>query len=430
MRTTRILAAAAALLVSSAAHAQETKLESLKSAAKSAPTDAAASLALGRALRRAGHEKEAITELRRGAFLASARTGDLGQRLYWEIARSHMQLREFGQAMVSCRALGALPGGAASGLACTSEARLVWQLGGEALADAASALKLDPKLYDAKIAEGRAYEFEMKTQEAEKALREAIAWKPDIADAHMHLGRVLVGAGKRDDGIAELRKAVQLDADWPEANYELAVALPSPQSAESVQLFEKVTRERPSYAPAWIRFAEGSLAIGKLADAKRAAEQARKLAPGDISPSLVIGRVALAEGKVDDAMAAANAALKLVTNSAKAKLLLADAYAKKGEIDLALEQYQAAWGLDHGDPAPLVRAAEACHAAGRDTSARAFALRATQEFPKWGPGWAALGDALAAQKEPAAAKAAYEKALAAEGSIDKAAIEKKLAALK
>jgi predicted negative regulator of RcsB-dependent stress response len=85
--------------------------------------------------------------------------------------------------------------------------------------------------------------------------------------------------------------------------------------------------------------------------------------------------------------------------------------------------------MDHGDPNPLVHASEACHAAGRDTSAKAFGLKAAQEFPKWAPAWAALGDALVAQNEKPAAKDAYQKALGGEGAIDRAAVQRKLSAL-
>jgi tetratricopeptide (TPR) repeat protein len=142
---------------------------------------------------------------------------------------------------------------------------------------------------------------------------------------------------------------------------------------------------------------------------------------------VLLGKVALAEGRADDAIRAGEVALKLVANSAAAKLLVADGNAKKGEVDLAVEAYQAAWGLDHADPTPLVHAAEACHAAGRDTSARAFGIKATQEFPKWGPAWAALGDALAASGEKAAAKDAYQKALSApDGNVDQNATRRKL----
>lgn len=407
--------------------AQETTLDPLRAAAKASPTDAAAALALGRALRRAGHEQDALIELRRGFSLPAGRTGDVALGLHWEIAKTHMALKDFGAALVSCRVVLSLPGGATSGHACAAEAHLVWQRSSEALQETALALK-GTKSYEAKVAEGRAYEVALKEKEAEASLREAIQWKPDAADAHFHLGRLLVHvAGRRDDGVAELRAAVRLDPNGPEAAFELASALPV--GAEAAQLLEKATRERPGYGEAWLKLALIDLDLGKVADAKRAADAAIKLLPQDIGAQLALGRVALAEGRADDAIKAAEAALKLVSNSAKGKLLLADGWAKKGEIDVALEHYQAAWGLDHGDPAALVNASVACHAAGRDTSAKAYAQRATQEFPSWAPAWAALGDALVGQKEPAAAKAAYEKALKGEGPIDRASIEKKIAAL-
>ena len=57
-------------------------------------------------------------------------------------------------------------------------------------------------------------------------------------------------------------------------------------------------------------------------------------------------------------------------------------------------------------------------------------MKATQEFPQWGPGWAAFGDALAGDHEIAHARAAYESALKSGGPIDAAAVRRKMALLK
>jgi tetratricopeptide (TPR) repeat protein len=116
-------------------------------------------------------------------------------------------------------------------------------------------------------------------------------------------------------------------------------------------------------------------------------------------------------------------------NVQPARLLVADAWAKKGEIDLALEAYQAAFGLDHSDPTPLINASAACLAAGRVTSAKAFSVRATKDFGSIAASWAALGDALAADRDVPGARAAYETARKARGG-DPAAIDRKLARLK
>ena len=62
-----------------------------------------------------------------------------------------------------------------------------------------------------------------------------------------------------------------------------------------------------------------------------------------------------------------------------------------------------------------------------DTSARAFGVKATQEFPEWAPGWVALGDALVGQGEKRAACEAYAKALSMNGPIDRDGVQRKLA---
>src|SRR5262245_33316438 len=121
------------------ARGQESQIEGLRAAAKAQPTDAPASLALGRALRRAGHTQEALAELRRGVNLA--RSGQLD--LHWEIARTLEMRGDFGQTMIQCKVLGALPADpshgrtsqdiAAAGHACAAEAHLLWKRASEAL---------------------------------------------------------------------------------------------------------------------------------------------------------------------------------------------------------------------------------------------------------------------------------------------------------
>ncbi|MEO7114051.1 MAG: tetratricopeptide repeat protein, partial [Polyangiaceae bacterium] len=210
-------------------------------------------------------------------------------------------------------------------------------------------------------------------------------------------------------------------------NFDLAKNLSSP--AESLPYVETAARERPTFAEAIAFRAIDYLAVGRITDAQQSAALALKIDPQNPTMHVTLGRAVLAQGKVDDAITEGKAALAILGNLASAKLLLADAYTKKGEIDLAVENYQEAWGFDHLDPTSLVNASVACHAAGRDTSARAFGLRATQEFPNWGPGWVALGDARVAEKDILGAREAFTNALKSQGPVDQAAVQKKLAAL-
>jgi tetratricopeptide (TPR) repeat protein len=415
-----------ALIMSARGHvcaAQESQLDTRKAASRAAPLDPAAALQYGIALRRAGHVAAGEQELRRGSALPSGGRGDTGIMLRYELARSAIDRRDFYGAMSACRSISS-----AASHACMAEDHLLWRRASEALVETGLALADGAQSYEAKVAEGLAYELQVKDTDAEASLREAIAWKPDAWEAHAWLGRLLVRTLRRDEGLTELRRAVTLDPDGPEPAYELGRALPA--SPESVNLLEHAVHERPSYVVALLRLADVDLELERLAPAGQAADAALKLSASEPTAYVVSGRVSLVEGKPDLALRAAQKALTLVPNSARAKLLVADAYAAKGEIDPAIENYQAAHWLDSSDATPLVRASLACHSAGRDTSARAFGERATHDFPAWAPGWVALGDALAAEGEIAQARAAYDTALKAKGPIDATAVQAKLAALR
>jgi tetratricopeptide (TPR) repeat protein len=199
------------------AWAQESQLDSLRAAAKSSATDAAAALAFGRALRRAAHFTEALAELRRGTVFAASKP-DVAIQLSWEIARVQMDRHDFRQALAACGVLGALRGASAEGHACAADAHLVWQRATEALTETAAALAKDPECYEAKIAEGRAHEFALDAAKSDAAFRVAIGWHPERVDAHVGLGRVLLKNGKKEEALAELRKAVQLDPNGPDAS--------------------------------------------------------------------------------------------------------------------------------------------------------------------------------------------------------------------
>jgi tetratricopeptide (TPR) repeat protein len=430
MQCARISMAVAALLallgVTSRASAQESSLDALQIGSRGKPSDVAASMAYGRALRRAGRYADALTELRRGQAYAK---GQAAIDVRYEMARVAIDKRDHNGAMSVCRSIASLPGGANESHACAADVHLMWRRASEALLETEQALANGDQVFEAKLAEGRAYELELREDVAEKSFRDALAWRPDSSEAHYALGRLLAREpAKRSEGVQELKRALSLDPNGPEENYELAVALGN--TVEAAALLENAVHEKPNYAAALRRLAELDLELQKIPDARKYAEAALKVDATDAASHIVMGRVDLSENKPDDAIKEAQAALGVVANSAHAKLIVGDAYAKKNEIDLAVEAYQAAYGFDHSDPAPLVHASRACHAAGRDTSAKAFGEKATKEFPEWGPGWVVYGDALAAQKDAPAARTAYETALKSKGPVDAAAVQGKLAALK
>lgn len=417
-------------LLPSSARAEESELDERRSAVQKAPNDPQARLQLGRALLGAGRAGDAMVELRRGIGMWNARGGEIALELHWELARAHLARHENGQAIVRCQIVRDKPGGGAYGRACAAEAWLGSLRASESHTEVKEARKfpnIPPRVdYSLHTSEGIAYSLELKYPEAEAELEAALKIDPNALPAHIALGRLLVQEGK--DGTPHLRRAVELAPNNADALFELARALP--KGPEATALLNRAVAERPSFAAAHRLIATIELAAGHLGPAKKAADTALRIDPTDIASHLVTGDVALAEGRLDEALREGQAALTLVANSAAARQLMADAYAKKGEIDLALENYQAAYGGDHSNPASLVNASVACLAAGRPTSAKAFGEKATQEFPDWGPAWVAFGDSLVANQDTAGARNAYDRARRAQGPVDQAALEHKIATLK
>jgi tetratricopeptide (TPR) repeat protein len=414
-------------LLARSGRGQETQVEGLRAAAHSHPGDLDAALSLARALRRAGRSNEAENELHRAAGFAGSSPKALAA-IDVDLALVYIDRGDFARAFATCGKVVTLTGAAAQGHVCVASAHLLQQRASEALVETSQALAKDPACYEAYVAEGRAYDLELDSSRAEASLREALKLRANGADAHLALGRALWAEGKKEEGIAEVRTAADLDPSDPETCFELAMMVPP--GPERTHLLEQATLERPSFAKAWVALGAERLQAGRVSDAKDAAEAATKAFPGNVDARLLLGQVALTEGRVDDAVRAGQEVLRSFPNSAAAQLLIGDGDARKGELDLALEAYQAAWGLDHGKPTALVHASVACHAGGRDTSARAFGVRATQEFPDWAPGWDALGDALVSQGDKQGARDAYSKALSVRGGdVDRDAVRRKLASI-
>lgn len=245
----------------------------------------------------------------------------------------------------------------------------------------------------------------------------------------MFHAELLSGMGKGNEAVAALRKAVAAAPDEPEPLLALASALPA--GAEATDLLNKALGIRAKYGAARARLGEVQLELGKVAEAEAAFRAAIAIDPKVADWQAGLARALVAKNDWDEALKVSALALKLVGNHALAKLAEADAIAGKGDIDLAIEAYEKAASYSRDNPGPLVHAARACLAQNRPTTARAFADRATQSFAEFAPAWAILGDVAVAAKDKATAKAAYQKALSAtRGSIDKAAIKKKLAAIR
>lgn len=397
--------------------------DELKARAKAA-SEPPEVLSAARALRRGGLLVDAVSVLERG--FAKARGNDTVAELRLELARTYLDQRQPKKALWECDKLHKLS--PRDEQICIAEASLYTRRGSIALPAADAALALAPGNYDALVAKGRSFSQMGQTREAEASLRDAIRAEPGRSPAHRYLAELLLAQGKTSEGVAALREARRIDPGDPEVLGLLGEALPV--GAEARTVLEQAIAIRPTHAHARARLGVVLAAAGELDQAEKMLQEAISAEPRQAEWHAALGEVEVAKKKPDEALKSARAALKIVGNLGPAKLVEAKALAQKGDIDLAIEAFEAAYGFSKQDPSAPIAAARACLKGARLTTAKAFADRATEDFPKSGEAWDVLGDVAVALKDTPLAKSAYTKALAGDGLSDKDSVKRKLAQLK
>lgn len=390
--------------------------------------DPAAALSLGRTLRRAGVYQAAVHELQRGILLPGVRSGDVAVAIRYELARVYIDQGRFHEARRACEAIRPVQGGDAMMHACLAEAHMTRKRASDALPEVEAALRVDADLYEARVVEGYARWMSGEEAKAEQVLRAASQAEQSRPEAWLALGRLHAALGRRADALQALEKAYGADPDDAVVAHELSEMLdPGPRA---VQVLEGAIRSRPSFGAAHARLGEVLIALGQHERAEQEIRLALQSPSGDTDAQSLLAEVLVLRGQHEAALTAAAEALRRVPNSARAKLAQADALAAKGDIDLAIESYQAAFSFGRTSPTALVRGARVALEQQRETTARGFAERAVQEFPRWAPAWAVLGDIAVKMGEKDRARQAYDKALAGEGQIDRPRIQRALAALR
>ncbi len=418
------------------AGAQETKLAALEAEAKAKPKDFAAAFALGRAYRRAGRYAKAKTELTRAASLAigPSREDDAVRARYelvvveWDSGSSNPSLPQ-PATLPACKQVKVGKSGEALARVCAAEAWLGMERIGMAEDELTVAEKLDAGLYETKLARAHVAIAKPAHDDAIAKLRALTTAVPGRADAWLDLGRDLIDTGKRADAIAPLRKAKELDPDWPEISFELSRALP--EGVEARDLARAAAAMRPTWPGAHVRVGELELATGGYDAAKTSFETAIKLAPKLAGAQAGLAWSLVKLKKFPDAKKAAQQAIALAANHPGARLAMGEAQAGLGETDEAVESFRFAHGLDDKDPTGLFRAVEVLLEAKQPMKAEAHADGAVKAFPDDARAWKLKGDAELANGDKKEAKKAYEKALSApKGTIDKPSVQKKLEGLK
>ena len=167
----------------------------------------------------------------------------------------------------------------------------------EAAEKAATAIRLDPDLLDARNSLGAGLAELGDQGGAEKAFREALLVDPNFATAHGNLARLLAAKGDSAAALTHFAKAVRLRPDFAPDRHEYALALVrASRFPEARSEVEAAILLAPGFVE--VRILSGGLWAreGKLEPARREYEEAIRIRPGSGRAHLDLARVLIAMG--------------------------------------------------------------------------------------------------------------------------------------
>jgi len=188
---------------------------------------------------------------------------------------------------------------------------------------------------------GRARIGRQEFTEAEASLRESLRLAPSAA-AHLELGRLLAATGRQPEADVELKSALVLDPEDPEALLMQAMRLlVAADSAQAAPILERaLERGRAEgnllvQAAALGTLAELDLAAKRFAEAERRADELGKVVGKQPDVRYLRARIALEQGDMERAKAELQEVLAADKTFAPAQRLLGAIYTLENQFDLA-----------------------------------------------------------------------------------------------
>jgi tetratricopeptide (TPR) repeat protein len=180
-----------------------------------------------------------------------------------------------------------------------------------------------------------------KLKEAEASYSEAIALKPDYAEAYSNLGNTLNEQGRSEEAVARFRQAIEIKSDYAEAHFNLGNTLRELRRLNEAEAsYSEAIALKPDYAEALNNLGATLQELRRIDEAEASYTQAIALNPGFAQAHSNLGAILQELGRLDEAEVSYRKAIELKPDYAEAYSNLGMAIEETGDIDEAVVSYQ------------------------------------------------------------------------------------------
>jgi tetratricopeptide (TPR) repeat protein len=179
------------------------------------------------------------------------------------------------------------------------------------------------------------------TDEAVSPLRHAqraselwLELRPNRMDqvvGHLWLGRIRVLEGEQADGVAHLRKALEIDPDNFNVRFQLASVIAQAQPAEAASHLSILLNRNPTESQVAFRLATAYRGLGRLDEAERLLDQMLDTNPREISVLVERGLLAMDQSRLVEADRFLFRAFKLAPDVPEVNLALSQYMQMRGD---------------------------------------------------------------------------------------------------
>lgn len=273
-------------------------------------------------------------------------------------------------------------------------------------------LQLDPDNPEALHLLGVSAYQQQRYETACTLIVQALARKPDFADAHSNLGNVLREMGHLDEAEKSFRKAINVNPKFTMAHYNLGNVLMSRKKPkEAAESFERAIAGNPRLAEAYINRGIALKELGRLKEAEVSYRKALSLKPDLAIVHFNLGNVLLETGSPEKAAACYQRALDLAPDYTEARLNLGAVFRDLGRLEESASCYKKALADVPDNTEVLVNYGAVLRENGKAQEAEACYRRALQLAPEAALAHFNLGNALRDQGRLDEAVASFKQAL-------------------